>query len=127
MPDRVKDKGREVSEKRTTTVRDGMSEKERNRASQLKNKCELIRPQEAFYVTLALPSSNVLQRLFCVCMCVNVCFHGSEKVILTARDHSLFVCACSFMHTNICKSSLKALRCVYAFEMWVLASTHVHT
>lgn len=63
-----------------------MSE-ERNRASQLQNKCELISPQETFYVTSALPCLNVL----CVCVCVNV--HGSEKVIPNARDHSLFVCA----------------------------------
>lgn len=41
-------RGREVSEKLTTTERDKMSEKERNQASQLQNKCELIRPQEAF-------------------------------------------------------------------------------
>lgn len=60
-----------------------------------------------------------------MCMCVNVCFHGSEKVILTARDHSLFVCAWAFMHTNICKLFVKALRCVYVFELCV--SLHVHT
>lgn len=59
-PDKkVMDEGREASEKPTTAGRDGMSEKERNRASRLKNKCELIRPQEAFYITSALPCLNV--------------------------------------------------------------------
>lgn len=41
-------RGQEVSEKLIPTERDKMSEKERNQASQLQNKCELIRPQEAF-------------------------------------------------------------------------------
>lgn len=69
MSEKGTDEGQEVSEKLRTVEKDGMSEKERNRASQLKNKCELIRPQEAFYITSALPCLNVLQRLFSVCVC----------------------------------------------------------
>lgn len=69
MRKKVMDEGQDVSEKLTTEWRDGMSEKERNRASQLKNKCELIRSREAYYITSALPCLNVLQRVFCVCVC----------------------------------------------------------
>lgn len=69
MGKKVMDEGKEVSAKLTTEWRDRTgSEKERNRASQLKNKCELIRSREAYYITSALPCLNVLQRDICMCV-----------------------------------------------------------
>lgn len=50
-----------------------LSEKERTWALQLQNKCELIRPLEIFYITLALPCLNVLQGSFSVCVCACCC------------------------------------------------------
>ena len=80
-----------------------MSEKERERASGVKNKCDLIRPHEAFYITSSLLGLNVTQRvllLLCVCVCINVCYHGPQKVTLPARDLTIFMYV--FLGPRVC-------------------------
>lgn len=70
MPDRVTNEGQEVGENLTTMEGDRMSEKERNRASQLKNKCELIRPRETFLYNLGTAMLKCFAEAFlCVCVC----------------------------------------------------------
>lgn len=105
---------------RTTIERHRMSEKERNRASRLKNKCELIRPQEAFYITSAPPCFNVLQRLFCVrCVCVFMV----QKRSFSLPETTVYICVCIYAYTHICELFLKALWCVMFLRLCVFEST----
>lgn len=73
-----------------------MSEKERNRASQLQNKCELIRPQEAFLYNPALPCLNVLQEFFSVCVCVSM----AQKRSFSLPETTVYLCTCVYLYVH---------------------------
>lgn len=123
MSKKVMDEGQEVSAKPTTEWRDGIgSEKERNRASQLKNKCELIRSPEAYYITSALPCLNVLQRDFWMCVCDNVCVSMVHKRSFSLPETTVYLCVCIYTQDFFPKNPAVCM----LFKQSVSASTHMH-
>lgn len=113
-----------------TRAGDRMSEKERNRASQLQNKCELISPRETFYITSALPCLNVLQRLRCAYVCVLMCVFPWFRKGHSHCQRPQSICVCFYERTHICKPFLKVLQTVYIFAIMrvcIYSNAHAET